>query len=51
MIPGYRDWGTILFTKGRIPGVERFGRSRAVPENAVKPVDPRKKGTNRGDDL
>lgn len=25
----------------RIPGVERFGRSWAIPEDAVKPVDPR----------
>ena len=28
-------------TEGRIPGVERFGRSWAIPEDAVKPVDPR----------
>lgn len=38
-------------TEGRIPGVERFGRSWAIPENAVKPADPRKKKTNRGDKL
>ncbi len=29
-------------TEGRIPGVERFGRSWAIPDNAKKPVDPRK---------
>ena len=28
-------------TEGRIPGVERFGRSWAIPADAVKPVDPR----------
>ena len=28
-------------TDGRIPGVERFGRSWAIPENAKKPGDPR----------
>lgn len=26
---------------GRIPGVERFGRSWAIPADAEKPVDPR----------
>lgn len=29
-------------TEGRIPGAERFGRSWAIPESAVKPGDPRK---------
>ena len=29
--------------QGRIPGVERFGRSWAIPDDAVKPTDPRKK--------
>ncbi len=29
-------------SQGRIPGAERFGRSWAIPENAVKPADPRK---------
>ena len=29
-------------TEGRIPGVERFGRSWAIPENAKKPEDPRR---------
>ena len=28
--------------QGRVPGAERFGRSWAIPEDAVKPVDPRK---------
>ena len=28
-------------TDGRIPGVERFGRSWAIPADAVKPCDPR----------
>ena len=30
-------------TEVRIPGVERFGRSWAIPEKAKKPTDPRKK--------
>ena len=29
-------------TEGRIPGVERFGQSWAIPENAKKPEDPKK---------
>jgi len=29
-------------TEGRIPGVERFGRSWAIPEDAEKPGDPRR---------
>ena len=29
-------------TEGRIPGVERFGKSWAIPEDAEKPTDPRK---------
>ncbi len=29
--------------QGRIPGVERFGRSWAIPADAVKPTDPRKR--------
>ena len=28
--------------EGRIPGAERFGRSRAIPPDAVKPGDPRR---------
>ena len=38
-------------TEGRITGVERFGRSWAIPEDTVKPIDPRKKETYRGDNL
>ena len=34
--------------QGRIPGVERFGRSWAIPEHAEKPTDPRKKNTKGG---
>ena len=29
-------------TEGRIPGVERFGKSWAIPKDAQKPTDPRK---------
>ena len=29
--------------QGRIPGAERFGRSWAIPDDAGKPTDPRKK--------
>ena len=29
-------------SQGRIPGAERFGHSRAIPDNAAKPIDPRK---------
>ena len=29
-------------TEGRIPGVERFRRSWAIPADAAKPGDPRK---------
>ena len=37
--------------EGRIPGASRFGRSWAIPDDAVKPTDPRKQtppipGTN-----
>ena len=35
-------WVCKLTQDGRIPGVERFGRSWAVPEDAEKPVDPGK---------
>lgn len=31
-----------LCQAGRIPGVERFGRSWAIPSDADKPVDPRR---------
>jgi hypothetical protein len=35
-------WVSKLAQDGRISGVERFGRSWAIPENAEKPADPRK---------
>ena len=35
-------WVSKLARDGRILGVERFGRSWAVPEDAEKPADPRK---------
>ena len=35
-------WVSKLAQDGRIPGVERFGWSWAVPEDAEKPADPRK---------
>ena len=31
-----------LCQAGRIPGLERFGRSWVIPEDAKKPDDPRK---------
>ena len=36
-------WVSKLAQDGRILGVERFGRSWAIPEDAKKPADPRKK--------
>ena len=35
-------WVSKLAEDGRIHGVERFGRSWAIPEDAEKPADPRK---------
>ena len=35
-------WVSKLAQDGRIPGVERFGWSWAIPEGAEKPDDPRK---------
>ena len=35
-------WVSKLAQDGRIPGVERFGRSWAIPEDAEKPANPRK---------
>ena len=32
-------------TEGRIPGAERFGGSWAIPADAEKPGDPRKRKT------
>ena len=34
-------WVSKLAHDDRIPGVERFGQSWAIPENAEKPADPR----------
>ena len=34
--------------EGRISGAARFGRSWALPENAEKPSDPRRKATEGG---
>ena len=34
-------------TEGRIPGMERFGKSWAIPEDAKKPTDPRKEKRHR----
>ena len=31
-----------LCQQGRIPGLERFGRSWVIPEDTEKPTDPRK---------
>lgn len=47
-------WVSKLAQDGRIPGVERFGWSWAIPEDAEKPADPRKvyvKGGRKKDDL
>ena len=35
-------WVSKLAQDGRIPGVERFGRSWAIPEDAEKPADPKR---------
>ena len=37
-----------LCQQGRIPGLERFGRSWVIPANAEKPIDPRKKRNGYG---
>lgn len=31
-----------LCQQGRVPDLERFGRSWTIPDNAIKPIDPRK---------
>lgn len=36
-------WVSKLAQDGRIPGVERFGRSWVILEDSEKPTDPRKK--------
>ena len=35
------SWVHKLCQQGRIPGLERFGRSWVIPEEAKKPDDPR----------
>ena len=39
-------WVTQYIQDGRVPGVERFGRSWAIPEKAVKP-EKQKPGVKR----
>ena len=36
--------GQVLFAQGRIPGLTKFGKSWAIPKDAEKPIDARKKG-------
>ena len=38
-------WVSKLAWDGRIPGVERFARSWAIPKDAEKPADARKEKT------
>ena len=38
-------------TQGRSPGAERFGRSWAIPEHAVKPADPQKANRTKDKDV
>lgn len=33
-----------LCAQGRIPGLTKFGKSWAIPKDAEKPIDARKKG-------
>lgn len=33
----------VLCAQGRIPGLTKFGKSWAIPKNAEKPMDARKK--------
>ena len=32
----------VLCNEGRIPGLTRFGKARAIPKDAVEPADARK---------
>ena len=41
-------WMNQYILNGRSPGVERLGKAWAIPENAEKPTDPRKKNTKGG---
>ena len=44
-----KKWGLtprrvqVLCAQGRIPGLERLGKTWAIPRNAEKPADARKK--------
>lgn len=40
-------WVSKLAQDGRIPGVERFGRSSVIPTDTEKPIDPRKEKKER----
>lgn len=39
-----------LCKENRIAGIVRFGRAWAIPKDAEKPADARKKKARRGDD-
>jgi excisionase family DNA binding protein len=45
-----KKWGItrrrvqVLCAQSRIPGLTKFGKSWAIPKDAVKPIDARKKG-------
>lgn len=45
-----KKWGItcrrvqVLCAQGRIPGLTKFGKSWAIPKDAEKPIDARKKG-------
>ena len=36
----------VLCAQGRIPGLTKFGKSWAIPKDAVKPEDKRKRRTS-----
>ena len=45
-----KKWGItcrrvqVLCAQGRIPGLTKFGKAWAIPKDAEKPIDARKKG-------
>lgn len=39
-----RQWIQVLCTQGRISGLTKFGKSWAIPKDAEKTIDARKKG-------
>ena len=45
-----KKWGItcrrvqVLCAQGRMPGLTKFGKSWAIPKDAEKPIDARKKG-------